>query len=251
MQRISTFIGGVLAVVAVVALAIFALQNTQSVQMSFLGATFASAPSVVALAAALVALLVAFMLLLPSRVATGRRSSLLSTKYAQQEKDLTSLREAHTQLGAQHEIVLADFTRLRDEHGRILGERDDLLARLAPAAPLASAATAESPELVQDTATATLMERPIMVADPAQMAAEVGSEDVREDVIVAQGTPVTSALPVLDLLPTPPLAAESTQDVVLASTAPADATGAAASDLAANASSVEADVPEALMTAES
>ena len=268
MQRISTFIGGVLAVVAMVALAIFALQNTQSVQVSFLGTTFATAPALVALAAAMAALLVAIVLLLPSRVAAGRRSSALSAQYAQREQELTSIRTAHTELGSQHEIVLADYTRLRDEHGRILAERDELLARLAPPAPAPEPAMA-TPEFVQDTAQdtviATSMESPAEnpaenaapAAEPVQLVADVGpdvvpdvtADVVREDVVVAQATPAGGALPVLDLTSDAPPVADPAQDVVLVSTASAAPAAPDAADLATNSatSGLEAQGPEALV----
>jgi uncharacterized integral membrane protein len=132
MRLLSSILGDVIVAIAAVLLTLFALENSQLVSLNFLGARFAGNIWWLILGAAAIGFVLALLLALPGRVATGRRAYSLSRLNAKHQQNLAELRDAHAQLqaerertGAEHDRLTADHNRLNEEFQR---QREELVA---------------------------------------------------------------------------------------------------------------------------
>src|SRR5262245_52542941 len=134
MRGFIAFLIGLVTAAFMVAMVIIVTQNDQSEQLSFLGLTFQGYVGWDLAAAAGLGFILAFLLLIPGRLASAWRLGDLSRQARALEEKLAALRQEHAKLEGQHDV-------LREEHAE--------LRTVALSVPIASAAVAarEPPEL--------------------------------------------------------------------------------------------------------
>lgn len=93
MRTLSKSVSGLVALLLVVALMIFALENRQPMRPQFLGQTFTANMWWVVVGAALLGALCSFVLLAPGRVTAGWRNR--SLRREQTRRELDALRSEH------------------------------------------------------------------------------------------------------------------------------------------------------------
>jgi uncharacterized integral membrane protein len=121
MRALLRFIGTVLLVAAVVVLAIFSIQNTQTVRATFLGHTFSAGLWWLVLGAAILGFLLAAILVTPRWISAGWRDRMLRRTTQVREREIQSLRSQYDRIRAEHDRLLA-------EHRQVVAERDRLRA---------------------------------------------------------------------------------------------------------------------------
>jgi uncharacterized integral membrane protein len=132
MSRFLSVLFGLLTIAAVAAMGVIVTQNDQNARLAFLGNTMQFAQGWTIAGAAALGFLLAFLLLIPGRLASGLRAVGLSRQGRLLEERLRGLREEHTQLQGRHQ-------RLLDEHQRMLNQMPAPVAagERQAAAPLA------------------------------------------------------------------------------------------------------------------
>jgi uncharacterized integral membrane protein len=134
MRGLFTFIWFIIAAAIVAVLAIFAVQNIFGVPVHFLGYAFTGNIWWITVGAAVLGFLLAFILLVPGRIAASWRGRTLRREHEQMQQQLAGHHAEYEQLEREH-------MRLRSEYQQLATERDRLRAR--PVAPTARAAAAE------------------------------------------------------------------------------------------------------------
>jgi uncharacterized integral membrane protein len=137
MRIVIAFLVGILTAAVVAALGVLVVQNTQSEQFTFLGATFSGDKGGVVAGAAAVGFILAVLLLLPGRLASAWHRAHSHRQTRTLEQRLLALGQEHAQLHGGHQ-------RLVEEHGLVL---DRVLPAPATPATLASLASLASPRL--------------------------------------------------------------------------------------------------------
>jgi uncharacterized integral membrane protein len=120
-----SFLIGLLTVATAVALGILAVQNGQDASFSFLGNTFQAPQGWAVAGAAGLGFLLAYLLLIPGRLASSWRTWWLGRQTHTLETKLLTLQEEHARLQGSHQ-------RLLEEHRHVL---DQVLTQ-APSAPV-------------------------------------------------------------------------------------------------------------------
>ena len=151
MRTLLSSLIAILTAVSIVALSIFIAQNNQSDQFSFLGGTLQVDKGWTVASAALLGFLLAFLLLIPGRLASAWRGWTASRQAQALERRLVELREEYARLQGSHRLLLAEYDRVMDQMlvpaaaaGReqapspLGGERDGKQA--SPGRPVATAA---------------------------------------------------------------------------------------------------------------
>jgi uncharacterized membrane protein YciS (DUF1049 family) len=140
MRTLISFLIGLLTMAAIVALGFVVAQNDQNVQVTVQGTSFQFAQGWMVAGAAALGFLLAYLLLIPGRLASAFRTGSLSRQGQRLEQRLQGLREEHAQLQGSHQ-------RLLEEHHHVLSQ---VLAPMgagreptAPSSPAMPAATAE------------------------------------------------------------------------------------------------------------
>jgi uncharacterized integral membrane protein len=123
MRTVIAFLVGILTAAVVAALGVLVVQNTQSEQFTFLGATFSGDKGGVVAGAAALGFILAVLLLLPGRLASAWHRAHSHQQTRTLEQRLLAQREQYAQLHGGHQ-------RLVEEHGLVL---DRVLP--APASP--------------------------------------------------------------------------------------------------------------------
>ena len=118
-----SFLIGLLTVATAIALGILAVQNGQNASFSFLGNTFQASQGWAVAGAAALGFLLAYLLLIPGRLASIWRTWWLGRQAQTLETKLLTLREEHARLQGSHQ-------RLLEEHRHVV---DQVLARMEPA----------------------------------------------------------------------------------------------------------------------
>ncbi len=118
-----SFLIGLLTVATAIALGILAVQNGQNASFSFLGNTFQASQGWAVAGAAALGFLLAFLLLIPGRLASIWRTWWLGRQAQTLEAKLLTLHEEHARLQGSHQ-------RLLEEHRHVV---DQVLARMEPA----------------------------------------------------------------------------------------------------------------------
>ena len=107
------FLVGILTAAVVAALGVLVVQNAQSEQLTFLGATFSGDKGGVVAGAAAVGFILAVLLLLPGRLASAWHRAHSHRQTRTLEQRLLALGQEHAQLHGGHQ-------RLVEEHGLVL-----------------------------------------------------------------------------------------------------------------------------------
>lgn len=115
MRVLTSFLIGILAAATVAAFVVLVMQNSQGVQLGFLGTTAQLNAGGAVAGAGAVGFLLALLLLLPGRLASAWRTANLSRQGQSQEKRLAALREQYAALQGSHQ-------RLLDEHQQVMGQ---------------------------------------------------------------------------------------------------------------------------------
>jgi uncharacterized integral membrane protein len=110
MRTLVTFVLAILALAVAGALAVLALQNGRTTSLSFLGVSGQASQGGVIGGAALLGFLVAALLLLPGRVAAGRRARTLRRRVSDLEGQLSVLDLERRRLEAVRVRALGDGT---------------------------------------------------------------------------------------------------------------------------------------------
>lgn len=137
MSMLRSAIVTVLVLVIAVVLAIFAVENLSSVSVTFVGMSFTLPLWWVAIGGAILGFIMATLVMLPGRLATGWRARSLARE--QQARD-----SAFDELRNDHERLLAENARLRTERDQ-LRERQDEYMRSAQAQPFVRAEPSAEP----------------------------------------------------------------------------------------------------------
>jgi hypothetical protein len=148
-----SFLIGLLIAATVVALGVLVTHNGQSEQLTFLGVTLQSEAGWVVAAAAALGFVLAFLLLVPGRLASAWRGWAMSRQVQALEQRLRALREEHARLEGSHQRMLA-------EHQRVM---DHVLTPVAASSAGGGAAAADpprSPPPERPHKTAPLLPRP-------------------------------------------------------------------------------------------
>jgi uncharacterized integral membrane protein len=147
MRIMVAFLIGLVTAATVVALGVLVAQNGQSEQLTFLGDTLHSAAGSVVAGAAVLGFLLACLLLIPGRVATGWHRGAMSRQAQAQGGQLRALREEYARLEGSHQRLLAEHHRVL-EHvlvpGAASGERQSAQAAVAPPVAASVAASVTS-----------------------------------------------------------------------------------------------------------
>lgn len=179
------FISFVIAAVIVAALAIFAVQNGHGALVFFLGFAFIVRLWWIAIGAAILGFVLAFILLAPGRVAAGWRGRSLRRESDQLRQELADVRARREQLEREHE-------RLRTEYQQVAAERDRLRSQpvtpQAPSVPATAASTAQPAQPVPSM-TAAQSSQPASAAQPEQ---PVTSSVMPSGPANTNGSPVTT-----------------------------------------------------------
>jgi uncharacterized integral membrane protein len=113
MRTVIAFFVGILTAAVVAGAGVLVVQNTQSEQFTFLGATVSGNKGGVVAGAVLVGFVLAVLLLLPGRLASAWHRAHIHRQARTLEQRLVALREEHAQLNGGHQ-------RLAEEHGLVL-----------------------------------------------------------------------------------------------------------------------------------
>ena len=127
MRGFIAFLIGLMTAAFIAATGVIVTQNNQGEQVTFLGLTFQGYVGWDLAAAAGLGFILAFLLLIPGRLASAWRLGGLSRQARALEQKLAALRQEHAKLEGQHDL-------LREEHAE--------LRTAAMSVPLASAALA-------------------------------------------------------------------------------------------------------------
>ena len=126
MRGFFAFIAWLIMAAIVAALAIFAVQNAGSATTHLLGWTFSIQIWWIAIGAAILGFVLAFLLVAPGSVAARWRSRGLQRERMRLEQQMAQMHAERDQLGESHE-------QLRAEHRTVVAERDRLRAQQAAA----------------------------------------------------------------------------------------------------------------------
>jgi uncharacterized membrane protein len=131
MRALLWFLVGLLSAVFVAAAIVLIVQNGQSEQITFLGLRFSGYVGWDIAAGAALGLILAFLLLVPGRLASAWRTAGLNRQAQQLEEKLAALREEYARLQGQHGV-------LRDEHEqlRIAAASQPLTVYVTPSEPI-------------------------------------------------------------------------------------------------------------------
>ncbi len=145
MRTLISFLIGLLTMAAIVALGFVVAQNDQNAQVTFQGTSFQFAQGWMVAGAAALGFLLAYLLLIPGRLASALRTGSLSRQGQRLEQRLQGLREEHAQLQGSHQ-------RLLEEHHHVLSQvLAPVGAEREPAAPSSLAMPAATAEALQRT----------------------------------------------------------------------------------------------------
>jgi uncharacterized integral membrane protein len=172
MRVLVAFVVGILAAGILATLGILVGQNSQTVSYTFMDAPMSAGLGALVGAAAILGFLLAFLLLVPGRLASAWRGLLLSRQTRQLEDRLAMLREQHAQLQGSHERLLEDH---RQVIGKVLAPAAAASAHNGHAAPapatrpVAVAIAEAPPPAAGDDSTAASPDNPASFADQARL----------------------------------------------------------------------------------
>ncbi len=179
MRAIGGFLLGIVAAVLVVAFGIFALENGQVTQFTFLGNTMHVNLWLLVGIPAVIGFLVALLLVTPARAAGDRHGSMLRGQFRSLERDLADQRR-------QNEELRTENSRWQTRYQQVVAERDTLNTRLETVQQAVAQPALETPA-----ATAPVQETPV-VATPEQRDTMVYDEPAtatrREEPVAPLGT---------------------------------------------------------------
>ena len=132
MRTLLSSLIAILTAAIVVGLSIFVVQNSQSEQFSYLGGSLHADKGVIVAGAAVLGFLLAFLLLIPGRLASAWRGWSVGRQAQALEQRLSALREEYAGLQGSHRLLLK-------EHDRVMGQM------LTPAAAAAAAERERAP----------------------------------------------------------------------------------------------------------
>jgi uncharacterized membrane protein YciS (DUF1049 family) len=115
MRTLISFLIGLLTMAAIVALGFVVAQNDQNVHVTLQGTSIEFAQGWMVAGAAALGFLLAYLLLIPGRLASALRTASLSRQGQRLEQRLQGLREEHAQLQGSHQ-------RLLEEHHHVLSQ---------------------------------------------------------------------------------------------------------------------------------
>lgn len=174
MRSIINFLGGIIAAIVVIIMAIFVIQNTTGQNWHFLSGNFTANMGWVAGGAFILGFALAFLVLLPGRVASSYRGWSLGRQHQRTTQELEGLRAErerlgveHDRLGDEHQRLGAEHARLLSDHRQVLAERDQMRTRLAAVA----AATTARPTSPVTASTPAPTPAPARAVDPTPVAA--------------------------------------------------------------------------------
>src|SRR5262245_30901346 len=113
MRGFIAFLIGLVTAAFMVAMVIIVTQNDQSEQLSFLGLTFQGYVGWDLAAAAGLGFILAFLLLIPGRLASAWRLGDLSRQARALEQKMAVLREEYAKLEGQHDVLREEHAELR------------------------------------------------------------------------------------------------------------------------------------------
>jgi uncharacterized integral membrane protein len=113
MRTVIAFCVGIITAGVVAGLGVLIVENTQSAQFTFLGATLSAAQGAVVAGAVALGFVLAVLMLLPGRLASAWHRAHIRRQTRTLEERLRALREEHAQLHGGHQ-------RLVEEHGLVL-----------------------------------------------------------------------------------------------------------------------------------
>ena len=217
MRAIGGFLLGIVAAVLLVAFGLFALENGQMTQFSFLGNTMRMNLWLLVGIPAVIGFLLALLLVTPARAAGDRHGSALRGQYRSLERELADQRR-------QIETLHTENSRWQTRYQQMVAERNDLNTRLATvqqaAMPVRDTPVRDTP--VRETPVRETMRHETPVPDTSQRettdysetpatrqreeaVAPMGYDGVRErqpvaagDTSMADERPVTADRPVTD-----------------------------------------------------
>lgn len=128
MRFLSSLFLGLVAAILVLALAVFALQNLDGVPVHFLGYTGSGNVWWLVLAAAVLGFVVAFLLMLPGRVAASWRIQGLSRQMQRQDEELASVRQQQTDVETERGQFQQQYQQLQAQRDQLANERQSLIA---------------------------------------------------------------------------------------------------------------------------
>jgi uncharacterized integral membrane protein len=128
MRFLSSLFLGLVAAILVLALAVFALQNLDGVPVHFLGYTGSGNVWWLVLAAAVLGFAVAFLLMLPGRVAASWRIQGLSRQMQRQDEELASVRQQQTDVETERSQFQQQYQQLQAQRDQLANERQNLIA---------------------------------------------------------------------------------------------------------------------------
>ncbi len=146
MRAIFSVIATIVGVIIVAALVIFALQNVGSVHIFFLGATLALDLWWLVVGAAILGVILAFLVLVPAWVASGWRGHTLRRHGTHLEQELAHLREKHAQLQLDHQRMQAERDHLLQLRAAVT---ETTAATQQPTAPTSATAPPSPPPAEQ------------------------------------------------------------------------------------------------------
>ncbi len=123
MRAIGGFILGIVAAVLVVAFGLFALENSQMTQFTFLGNTMHVNLWLLVGIPAVIGFLLALLMVTPARAAGDRHGWALRGQYRSLERDLADQRR-------QNEELRTENSRWQTRYQQVVAERDNLSTRL-------------------------------------------------------------------------------------------------------------------------
>jgi uncharacterized membrane protein YciS (DUF1049 family) len=145
MRTLISFLIGLLTMAAIVALGFVVAQNDQNVHVTLQGTSIEFAQGWMVAGAAALGFLLAYLLLIPGRLASALRSASLSRQGQRLEQRMQGLREEHAQLQGSHQ-------RLLEEHHHVLSQvLAPVGAEYEPVAPSALAMPAATAEAFERT----------------------------------------------------------------------------------------------------
>jgi uncharacterized membrane protein len=115
MRRLISFLIGIVLAVVVVGLVVLVAQNGQGEQFTFLGTTFQGDKGWLAAGAVALGFVLAFLVLIPGRMASAWHGWWLGRRGQTLEDRLRALREEHAELQGSHR-------RLLEEHQHVMGQ---------------------------------------------------------------------------------------------------------------------------------
>lgn len=157
MRAIGCFLLGIVAAVLVVAFGLFALENGQMTQFSFLGNTMRVNLWLLVGVPAVLGFLLALLAVTPARAAGDRHGSALRGQFRSLERDLTDQQRQNAELRTEN-------NRWQARYQQLVAERDNLNTRLATVQQAAALPAHETPVATTPAAT-TPAQRDTMVYD--------------------------------------------------------------------------------------